>query len=327
LSIMDASLTLPNLLIIGAQKCGTTWLHNRLSQHPDILMSAEKELNFFARVEKTKTIDEYSSNFEAGRERLYRGESTPAYFWTYDKLSKYCEINPAISNTRIPESVVETLGKDVKLIVILRNPVHRAVSGCLHHFRRGRIVPGANFIEAGRHRGIIDMGFYRRHLERWEQAVGFDKILTLFFDDIRANPASVLSSVFRYLDLPEREIPDADNVDHVGLALAIENGDLTIDVSDKYSQNWVKKRESSGLKRPRIKPNELIELHQIYRSDIQYILDRYDRLDLPWSETPRPEDFVAATQQAISARVMALPQRPQGPKPQKVARRLSLRGL
>src|SRR4051794_25988719 len=65
---------LPNLLVIGAAKCGTTSLHEYLALHPDIAMSAKKELNFFTRDDWRDAVDWYDAQFP---EAPVRGESSP----------------------------------------------------------------------------------------------------------------------------------------------------------------------------------------------------------------------------------------------------------
>jgi hypothetical protein len=70
--------TLPNLLIIGARKGGTTSLHNYLSLHPQIFMSRQKELSFFDdRIRWRLGVDWYKSNFDAAF--AINGESSPQY--------------------------------------------------------------------------------------------------------------------------------------------------------------------------------------------------------------------------------------------------------
>ena len=68
---------LPNLIVIGGQKCATTSLHYYLNLHPQISMSREKELNFFSERNWHKGIEWYKSNF-TGRTKIH-GESSPSY--------------------------------------------------------------------------------------------------------------------------------------------------------------------------------------------------------------------------------------------------------
>jgi hypothetical protein len=107
---------LPNLLIVGAAKSGTTSLHRYLSSHPEIFMSKEKELRFFDTREKygrfDRGIDWYRSHFPTNKP--IRGASSPQY-----------TLFPVLPN--VPQLIRYTLGEP-KLIYILRDPVERILS-------------------------------------------------------------------------------------------------------------------------------------------------------------------------------------------------------
>ena len=109
--------TLPNLIIIGAQKCGTTSLHYYLNLHPQILMSREKELNFFITERNwSKGVDWYRSQFVEKAE-IY-GESSPNY-------TDYIRFGG------VPERMYSVV-PDARLIYILRDPIERIVSHYVH---------------------------------------------------------------------------------------------------------------------------------------------------------------------------------------------------
>ena len=84
---MDENINLPNLLIVGAAKCGTTSLHNYLKQHPDIFMTEHKEPHFLInseigerRVHKAvTTLEVYKKMFEPEGNYRYKGESSVMY--------------------------------------------------------------------------------------------------------------------------------------------------------------------------------------------------------------------------------------------------------
>jgi len=125
---MDENINLPNLLIVGSAKCGTTSLHNYLKQHPDIFMTEHKEPHFLInseigerRVHKAvTTLEAYKKMFETERDYMYKGESSVMYLafpeFSINNIKKY--LNP-----------------DVKIIIMLRNPIERAFAGYLHNLR------------------------------------------------------------------------------------------------------------------------------------------------------------------------------------------------
>tara|TARA_E500000331_G_scaffold345752_1_gene383712 strand:- start:11356 stop:12258 length:903 start_codon:yes stop_codon:yes gene_type:complete len=119
---------LPNLLIIGAAKSGTTSLHNYLKQHPELYMTDHKEPHFLInneiglrRIHKAvNNIEDYQQMFEGSSEYKYRGESSVMYL--------------PFPQIAIP-NIKKYLDDNVKIIIMLRNPVERAYAGYLHNIR------------------------------------------------------------------------------------------------------------------------------------------------------------------------------------------------
>ena len=126
---------LPNFLIVGAAKCGTSSLHNYLNQHPNIFMPSfneegknVKEPQFLVK-NKVKnrlhfgvwTWEEYQSLFKQAKQQRAIGESSVFYLFYYQDA-----IN----------EIKNRLGNDVKIIIMLRNPIDRAYSA-FQHVSRG----------------------------------------------------------------------------------------------------------------------------------------------------------------------------------------------
>ncbi len=118
---------LPNFLIVGAAKCGTSSLHNYLNQHPDIFMPTYteeglkvKEPRFLIKEKVERRLpkgiwdlDSYKSLFNKAVSQKAIGESTVLYLYFYETAIK---------------NIKKYLGNDVKIIIMLRNPVERAYS-------------------------------------------------------------------------------------------------------------------------------------------------------------------------------------------------------
>lgn len=124
---------LPQFLVVGAAKSGTTSLFHYLNQHPDIFIPPRKECRFFSQMpgnfiggeaaafqnDVIKTIEEYEVLF-AGNESKIKGDISNDYLFYYKKSVR---------------NIKKYLDDDVKIIIVLRNPVDRAYSNYLHAVR------------------------------------------------------------------------------------------------------------------------------------------------------------------------------------------------
>ena len=114
---------LPNLIIIGGLKCGTTSLHHYLNLHPEIAMSRPKELNFFvSELNWPLGRDWYAGHFDPSAR--IRGESSPHY-----------TNRPSFNG--VPGRMRELLGSDVRLVYVVRDPIDRMLSHYLHNVGGG----------------------------------------------------------------------------------------------------------------------------------------------------------------------------------------------
>ncbi len=118
----------PDFLIIGAQKAGTTWLWAMLNQHPGVQLPETKEIHFFGGSETYAAgLDAYLAHFEGIPENRVTGEASTAMF--FDRVpywyNKGRELVYDDALPPVPELVRRDLG-EVKIIVVLRDPVRRA---------------------------------------------------------------------------------------------------------------------------------------------------------------------------------------------------------
>lgn len=202
---------LPNLLIAGTQKGGTTTLHRMLSEHPKVFMSGNKEPGLFHN-RKNASEDEllsYAKHFEkAPQDSVYIGESTAHYFWEKSDGSEYSRRDwRAYSNTPL---IRKHLGSDIRVLLTLRHPVDRAISGYQHHATRGRIAEGETIIDAAKRPelGIVDLGFYTRHYEGWSKGLPEAKVFITTTDELKESARSVYESIINWLGLPSHTVRD-----------------------------------------------------------------------------------------------------------------------
>lgn len=206
-------MTLPNFLIVGAQKAGTSWLAAALRQHPDIFV-ADEEVHFFDKEHNwAKGVKWYEQHFDDADDETAVGEKTPDYFWTgYEGTEGHLP--------DVHENVYEVL-PDAKLLVVLRDPVERAISAVNHLVRTGRLSPFVDIDEAlvgdKRHlvrpHGVVSYGFYDEHLEAYLDLFEEDQIHVEIFEELVLGDSEArLAEVFSFLGVDSNvEIQDLDD--------------------------------------------------------------------------------------------------------------------
>jgi Sulfotransferase domain len=162
------SARLPDFIVAGVRKCGTTWLDGSLRAHPGIYMpTATKELFFFDRY-WARGVAWYANYFTGARADQVCGEVSPTYF----------------TSPEAPARILETV-PGVKLVFVFRDPVERVVS--LYHHMRAKgdtALPLAQAIEALP--DLLEEGFYAKHFARFRDSFPAEAILPLVLDDLQA---------------------------------------------------------------------------------------------------------------------------------------------
>jgi hypothetical protein len=198
---------LPDFVVIGAQRAGTTSLYWYLVQHPDIASAYTKEIHYFDR-HHARSVRWYRAHFPRdGRGRI-TGEATPYYLF----------------HPQVPARLAGAL-PDVKLIVVLRDPVDRAYSHYWHSRRFGReslsfeaaIEAEPKRLEGETERLAADphyaspshewfsyqaRGRYADQLAAWMRHVPRDRFLVIESEELFRAPARVLEATTRFLGLP-----------------------------------------------------------------------------------------------------------------------------
>jgi len=183
---------LPNFLIIGAQKSGTSWLSECLREHPDVYISEQKEIYFFSDY-YAQDLAWYESHFQGWSGQAAVGEATPGYMW-----------NPHASSR-----IQTTLGP-VKLLASLRHPVDRAYSAFWHHLSRGRIPVDADFrtwFHQDHCFGLYSRGNYFTQLQRYLKCFPQDKLFVLIYEEMTKNPQQAIADCFAFLGVDTRFVP------------------------------------------------------------------------------------------------------------------------
>jgi len=177
---------LPNLIIIGAQKCGTTRLHYYLGLHPQIFMSKEKELEFFIEERNWPNgLAWYASNFK-GRAKIY-GESSPNYSY-YPRF------------TGVPARM-HAIEPKAKLIYIVRDPIERMISSYIQNCSGGRENRSIEEALRSPNNQYRYRSLYYMQLMQYLAHYPASQIVVITNEDLECNLPSTLRKVFEFLDV------------------------------------------------------------------------------------------------------------------------------
>ena len=181
---------LPDFLVIGAMKSGTSTLQAQLALQAGIFMSTPKEPNFFSDDEiYAQGMSWYRALFDAAPEGALKGEASTHY----TKLPTH----PATL-----ERLTPTLRPDLRLVYLIRNPVERAVSHYIHEWTMGEM--GGDIEQAFRdHPELVAYGHYPMQLEPWIKVYGREAILVTSLEAMTADPQAVLTRAGDHLGLKD----------------------------------------------------------------------------------------------------------------------------
>jgi len=197
----------PNFIIIGQAKCGTTSLYTYLTQHPQILPALSKEINFWqSKSNFPRGLDWYLAYFPPlGKEQNFiTGEATTRYLDSPEAAQRLVQVFPKI-----------------KLIVLLRNPVDRAISEYYMFFRRGREkrpLKTAIFAELEtltKQREVelsklyyLPPSIYINSISRWMELFPREQFLILRSEDFFAAPATTVNQAFQFLGVEPYQLKE-----------------------------------------------------------------------------------------------------------------------
>jgi hypothetical protein len=257
--------TLPDFIIIGAQKAGTTSLYGYIQEHPDVLPCAWKEVQFFHGKRYARGVDWYKRQFldpgdlrsspRFGDRQLASGEATPYYLF----------------HPHVPERIRSQI-PNVRLIALLRDPVARAYSQYQHNVRKGkeslsfadalkredevlpiehaRMLADTNYRSEAYHRFSYKFrGHYADHLERYLRFFRREQLLIVKSEDLFEKPEETYDQVIQFLGLASHELKSAEA------------------------------RNAGGYERQAIPQEE--ELHRYFRSHNRRLYNLIDR-DMGW---------------------------------------------
>ena len=206
-------MSLPNFMCLGAAKSGTTTLYDILGQHPDIYIPSFKEPHFFDIPENFDNgLLWYEKTYFKKTSSKIIADFTPSYF--FDKNA--------------PKRIFESLGTDMKFLVIIRNPVDRAYSHYLHskrdhheteYFEKSlklevsrlkHYEDRSDYLSYLRH-SYVHQGLYSQMLERYLQYFSLDNFLFISFEDEFLQKRDLtIKKILQFLEIDSSVLLNAD---------------------------------------------------------------------------------------------------------------------
>jgi hypothetical protein len=289
---------LPNFIIIGAAKAGTTALYWYLAEHPAVFMSRVKETNYFAYgVDESgrplygnpevhrfpvKTLAEYEALFAGAGAAAAIGEASPLYLEAPQAAGRIHALLPG-----------------ARIICSLRQPVDRAYSDYQMYLRRRGLrldpardlTPTSAWARADSH--WMQIGRYHEQLARYFDAFPRDQIHVSLFDDLKRDALETTRSVYRFVGVDATHRPDFGAPHAVGgmpasrlLEKFFSNSAIRSAVEPLVpmrAAHWVRKLRSRNLRRAPALPTELRrELTRHFRDDIARTSELIGRDLQPW---------------------------------------------
>lgn len=209
---------LPNFIIVGAPKAGTTSLYHYLTEHPQVFMSDPKEVNFFSRKEieaqglfyddfKARNLNEYEELFASVTDEKAVGEASVSYLF-------YPEV---------PAKIKETL-PNVKIIILLRDPVDRGFSHYLMDYKLGLVdIPFKEIIyKTNKHKNqnlyyqqYVELGLYYEQVKRYLDIFGHEKVRIYFQEDLRSDSKKTILDLYEFLGIDKSFMPNIEREHNV----------------------------------------------------------------------------------------------------------------
>jgi hypothetical protein len=285
--------TLPDFLVIGAYKSGTTALHDDLRAHPELFVPSRKEPNFFAFAGRApepnhpaagKSVldqDRYEALFADRGDAVAAGEVSPEYL-----------ANPHAC------AAIRRLVPEARLVAVLRNPVERAYSDYLM-YRRDGLEPEADFERAidqqdaraarGDPTGFyLRTGRYAEQLEPYLATFPREQLHIVLYEDLRSAREATLSGIFEFLGVSsDVAIPDAAPVNVSGepsnpavrAAYAVRRR-VAARAAGRVPP-WLTRAADRvlqrGLTHPELSPESRARLGAYYRDDVERLARLLDR--------------------------------------------------
>lgn len=274
---------LPNFIVIGAAKAGTTSLHWYLTEHPQVFMTSAKDPSYFAygvddqgrllwgepeyHNLRVRSLGEYESLFAEAGDASAIGEASTMYLECPQSAGRIRELLPA-----------------ARIVCSIRHPVDRAYSDYVMDLRhRGRRFDPARDLTATSSWARPDsrwmrIGRYHEQLARYYDAFPRDQVCVVLFDDLKRDPLGFMQEVYRFLNVDPAFVPDFATPHAPGGIPAspmlerifVRGGKSAVRTwVPKPAANWLRRLRTKTFRAPPPLPKELKkELTRHFEDDI-----------------------------------------------------------
>jgi len=258
---MKLNKNLPNFIVVGTAKAGTSFILKYLRQHPDLFIPNSNELYFHSKLKnflgpfdknikfkQKRNFKEYLKNFEAGKNKKIIGEIATEYLYSYKNSIK---------------SIKHNIGKDVKIVIILRNPVERTFS----HYRHcvSKFQEPLNFWDSINAQSIRNKKKWRwvyQYTEvskYFEQVKAFKKnfndVHIIIYEKLDKKPKTTINSLYKFLGV--RKIHFQNLNDRINVKFLTKNKFITLFLNflKIFEKKIFKKNKISDMMQNRLATN------------------------------------------------------------------------
>jgi len=284
---------LPDFIIIGAMKAGTTLAFDALRQHNQIFIPERKENHFYSLWQSNthtplegakdpiSQLDQYYKLFDKAPSTAIIGEASTSYLYTKNA----------------PENI-HSIIPDCKILCFLRNPVDRAYSHYLWHVRNG-LEPEVEFLlalalepkrvkEKADWGNYLRVGLYHQQLTRYYSRFPEKNILVTLFDDLVSDKEGTINSIYQWLEVDSTFSPNLEicrNPSGIPRFKWINNFSKTDPSIKKWLQSvlpiklyyFLTKIRDKNLQKPIFPMETRIKLQEFYKEDIQKLQALIDK--------------------------------------------------
>lgn len=189
---------LPDFLIIGSMKSGTTGLFFDLCDHPKVYLPDNKEPHALCddNVLTAAGQQSYAALYEGATDDQLVGDASTGY-------SKLPE------RPGVVERATAVLPGNFRAIYIIREPISRIISQHYHEFSRGMVGPDINAV-VREHSRYVDFSRYAWQLRPWVEAIGRDRIHVVLFEQYKSDRDATVAKACEFLGLDPAEMPAID---------------------------------------------------------------------------------------------------------------------